>query len=70
MALVHETLATELADVPMLATVHGLLVLGELHPAVKHLATQCAVGLQTMLPPLEFLHGHCTVEELVTTETE
>ena len=54
----------------MLATVHGLFVLGEVHPAVKHLATQCAVGLQTMLPPLEFLHGHCTVEELVTTETE
>ena len=70
MALVHEALATELAGVLRLATVHDLLVSGELHPAVKHLTTQCAVGLQTMLPPLEVLHGHCRVEELVTRETE
>ena len=69
-ALVHEALATELAGVPRLATVHGLLVSGKLHPAVKHLTTQCADGLQTMLPPLEVLHGHCRVEELVTWETE
>ena len=57
MALVHEALARELAGVPRLAKVQGLLVSGELHPAVKPLTTQCAVGLQTMLPPLEVLHG-------------
>ena len=38
-ALVHDALAKELAGVPGLATVHGLLVSGELHPAVKHLTT-------------------------------
>ena len=43
LALVHEALAAELAGVPRLATVHGLLVFVELHPAVKHLTTQCSV---------------------------
>ena len=62
-ALVHEALAAELAAMPRLATVHGLLVLVELHPAVKHLTTQCTVGLQTILPPLEVVHR---VKKLVT----
>ena len=65
-ALVHEALAAELAGVPRLATVHGLLVSVELHPAVKHLTTQCTVGLQTILPPLEVVYRPCRVEELVT----
>ena len=55
-AFVHEAVATDLTGVPRLATVHGLLVSDKLHPAVKHLITQCAIGLHTMLPPLEVLH--------------
>lgn len=54
-AFVHEAVATDLAGVPRLATVHVLLVSDKLHPAVKHLITQCAIGLHTMLPPLEVL---------------
>ena len=66
LALVHEPLAAELAGVLRLATVDGLLVSVELHPAVKYLTTQCTVGLQTILPPLEVVHRPCRVEELVT----
>ena len=40
---VHDAVATELADVPRLATLYGLLVLAKFHPAVKHLTTQCNV---------------------------
>ena len=69
LALVHEALVTELPAAPRLGTVHSLLVSVELHAAVKHLTTQCTMGLQTMIPPLGFLPGHCIVEELVTRET-
>ena len=65
-ALVHEALAAELAGVLRLATVYGLLVSVELHPAVKHLTTQCTVGFQTILLPLVVVHRPCRVEELVT----
>ena len=65
-ALVHEALAVELAGVLRLAIVDGLLVSVELHPAAKHLTTQCTVGLQTILPPIEGVHRPCRVEELVT----
>ena len=63
-AFVCEALATELAGVPKLATVHGFLVSRELPPVEKHFTAKCAVGLHTMLPPLEVLHGHCTVKSL------
>ena len=69
-ALVHESVATELAGVPRLADVYGLLVSGELHAAVKQLTTQCTIELHTMPSPIEVLYGHFRDEELVTRETE
>ena len=48
---------------------HSLLVSVELLAAVKHLTTECTMRLQTMLPLIGFLPGHCIVEELVTRET-
>ena len=65
-ALVHEALAAELAGVPRQATVHGLLVSVNLHSAVKHITTQSAVGLQSILPPLEVVHRPCRVGELLS----
>ena len=65
LALVHESLAAQLAGVPRQATVHGLLVSVDLPSAVKHITTQCAVGLQSILPPLEVVHRPCRVEELL-----
>ena len=44
-ALVHEALVIELLAGPRLGTVHGLIVSVELHAAVKHLNTQCTMGL-------------------------
>ena len=44
-ALVHEALDIELLAAPRLGTVHGLLVSVELRDAVKHLNTQCTMGL-------------------------
>ena len=43
----------------------ALLVSVDLHSAVKHITTQCAVGLQSILPPLEVVHRSCRVEELL-----
>ena len=47
-AFVCEALATELAGVPRLATVHSLLMSSELHLAVEHLATQCTPPIYLM----------------------